>query len=69
MSTGLVTTFLSDRGFGFIRPDGDRSADLFVHIRDVANRDLLKGGERVEFDIIIDERNNKPRASRVRVLG
>jgi cold shock CspA family protein len=67
MSTGTVTTFLEDRGFGFIRP-ADGGADVFVHVRDVSNRDVLRTGERVEFDIVTDDRSNKPRADRVRVI-
>jgi CspA family cold shock protein len=67
MSTGTVTTFLEDRGFGFIRPV-DGGADVFVHVRDLSNRDTLRIGERVEFEIVEDERRGKPRADKVRVI-
>lgn len=67
MAIGVVTTFIEDRGFGFIRP-ADRGADVFVHVRDLANRDELKPGDKVSFEIIEDPRRGKPRADRVRVL-
>jgi cold shock protein len=67
MAQGQVTKFLDDRGFGFIRP-ADGSTDIFVHAKDLVNRSDLKGGERVEFEIAIDERRGKPRATRVRVI-
>jgi CspA family cold shock protein len=67
MSTGTVTTFLEDRGFGFIRPV-DGGADVFVHVRDISNRDTLRIGERVEFEVVTDERRGKPRADKVRVI-
>ena len=67
MSTGTVTTFLDDRGFGFIRPT-DGGADVFVHVRALLNRDELKVGEKVSFEIVDDERSGKPRADKVRVL-
>jgi cold shock CspA family protein len=41
---------------------------LFVHVRSVANRDILKGGDRVGFEIIDDQRSGRPRADKVRVL-
>jgi CspA family cold shock protein len=67
MSTGMVTTFLDDRGFGFIRP-ADGGGDVFVHAKDLLNRSTLERGEKVEFEVVTDERRGKPRASRVRVI-
>lgn len=67
MSTGTVKTFLEARGFGFILPDGGGD-DIFVHIRSVANRDVLKGGDRVAFEMTDDPKTNRPRADKVRVL-
>lgn len=68
MSTGTVTTFLEDRGFGFIRPDDRSEADVFVHARHIMNRDVLKTGDRVSFEVVVDDRRGKPRADNVRVV-
>jgi cold shock CspA family protein len=68
MPTGLVINFDPARGFGFIRQDEIRGADIFVHASHLANREYLKTGERVSFEIITDDRRGKPRADRVRVI-
>jgi cold shock protein len=67
MSTGQTIFFDETRGFGFIRPDGG-GGDIFVHVRDITNRDKLTQGERVSFEAIMDDRRGKPRAEKVRVL-
>ena len=64
---GTVTHYNDDRGFGFIVPDGG-GADIFVHARDLVNADALLKDQRVEFEIVNDDRRNKPRADQVRVL-
>ena len=67
MAQGVVVGFKDDRGFGFIRPD-DGGGDIFVHARNIANADKLNQGQRVSFEIVTDDRRNKPRADRVRVI-
>jgi CspA family cold shock protein len=67
MAQGVVVGFKDDRGFGFIRPDGG-GGDIFVHARDIANADKLNQGQRVSFEVVNDDRRNKPRADKVRVL-
>ena len=67
MAHGVVVGFKDDRGFGFIRPD-DGGGDVFVHARDIANADKLNQGQRVSFEIIMDDKRGKPRADRVRVI-
>ena len=67
MAQGVVVGFKDDRGFGFIRPDGG-GGDVFVHARDIANADKLNQGQRVSFEIIMDDKRGKQRADRVRVL-
>jgi cold shock CspA family protein len=39
-----------------------------VHARNIANADKLSQGQRVSFEIIMDEKRGKQRADRVRVL-
>jgi cold shock protein len=67
MAFGTVVGFKVGSGYGFIRSD-DGGADVFVHVRDVANADSLNQGQRVSFEVVTDDRRGKPRADRVRVL-
>ena len=67
---GTVKTFNEAKGFGFIARD-DGKSDLFFHISSVANEfvDTVDTGSRVEFEVGISERNNKPQAMRIRVTA
>ena len=69
MTQGKIKHWNRDRGFGFIARD-DGEADVFVHFRHLQNasRDHLEIGERVEFEIVPDDRRGKPEARNVRVL-
>jgi cold shock protein len=67
MAQGIVVGFKDDQGYGFIRPDGG-GGDVFVHARNIANADKLNQGQRVSFEIIMDEQRGKQRADKVRVL-
>ena len=51
-TTGTVTWFDNDKGFGFIQPDDD-GPDVFVHFSAIADRGgyrSLDEGQRVEFE-------------------
>jgi cold shock protein len=52
MATGTVKWFNSQKGFGFIAPDGG-AKDVFVHISAVERAGLtsLKDGAKVTFDL------------------
>ena len=52
MATGTVKWFNSDKGFGFIAPEGG-SRDVFVHISAVERAGLtgLNDGQKVTFDV------------------
>ncbi len=68
MATGQIQRMTRDRGFGFIRPDGE-SEDIFFHSSAVQGGafDSLAEGQKVEFDKGKDERNpNRMRALNVR---
>ncbi|SHN55384.1 cold shock protein (beta-ribbon, CspA family) [Geodermatophilus obscurus] len=65
-STGTVTWFDNDKGFGFIQPDDD-GPDVFVHFSAIADRGgyrSLDEGQRVEFDVTQGQRG--PQAEDVR---
>jgi len=48
-------------------PDGGGN-DVFVHSSSLLNADELKKDQRVEFEIVTDDRRGKPRADKVRVI-
>jgi cold shock CspA family protein len=65
-TTGTVTWFDNDKGFGFIQPDDD-GPDVFVHFSAIADRGgyrSLEEGQRVEFDVTQGQRG--PQAEDVR---
>jgi cold shock protein len=63
---GTVKFFNSERGFGFIQPEGG-GKDVFVHISAVkrAGLDYLREGERVTFDFV--EHKGKIEAENLRM--
>ncbi|MFD0916245.1 cold-shock protein [Pseudahrensia aquimaris] len=60
MTTGTVKFFNADKGYGFIAPD-DGSKDAFVHISAVqrSGMDTLTEGQKLNFDLIEDQRSGK----------
>jgi CspA family cold shock protein len=61
---GLIKTFRSDRGYGFI--DARHASDIFFHISDVANPDLLNIGAHVTFTLATSVKG--PRATQISVV-
>lgn len=57
MPVGTVKFFNTDKGYGFIAPDGG-GADSFVHISAVerAGMDTLNKDQRVQYEIETDRR-------------
>ena len=57
MITGTVKFFNADKGFGFIKPDGEGD-DAFVHISAVERGGMtsLNEGDRLEFELEVDRR-------------
>eukprot|EP00450_Noctiluca_scintillans_P040302 CAMPEP_0194480316 /NCGR_PEP_ID=MMETSP0253-20130528/3155_1 /TAXON_ID=2966 /ORGANISM="Noctiluca scintillans" /LENGTH=237 /DNA_ID=CAMNT_0039319681 /DNA_START=83 /DNA_END=797 /DNA_ORIENTATION=- len=56
---GLVTTWVEERGYGFISPNDPKLGDLFVHVDALRDRNIkkLNRGDRVRFDV---ELNTNP---------
>ena len=54
MSTGTVKWFSSEKGYGFITPEGDGGGkDLFVHYTGIQSDDShknLEEGQKVQYD-------------------
>ena len=70
MAQGTIKKLVSDRGFGFILPEGAAATDkdLFFHRADVQGTgyDALHEGQSVSYDIGKDERRGTPKATNVR---
>ena len=70
MKTGTVKWFNSQKGFGFIQPDGG-GPDAFVHISAVERAGLgtLNEGQKVEFELVADRRSGKMAADNLKTIG
>jgi len=62
---GVVDFFKSDKGYGFIQPDGGGKPVFVHHTAIVMENKNLNRGDRVEFDVEDDPRG--PRAQNVRL--
>jgi CspA family cold shock protein len=56
VATGTVKWFNSQKGYGFIQPDGGGGKDVFVHISAVEKAGLssLNEGAKVSYDVVSD---------------
>jgi CspA family cold shock protein len=69
MAIGTVKFFNTERGYGFITPEGC-GPDMFLHISALDASGLqVSEGDRVSFDAVIDERKGKPNAQNIKKLG
>jgi cold shock CspA family protein len=71
MARGTIKTLVTDRGFGFIVPEGGSpdGKDLFFHRSDVQGTvvyEQLRIGQTVEYDLGRDQRRGTPKATNVR---
>jgi Cold shock proteins len=67
MAQGTVKWFNSEKGYGFIAPDGG-APDVFVHFSEIVGNGYrsLEDGQRVEFEVTQGQKG--PQASQVRSL-
>lgn len=70
MATGTVKWFNSQKGFGFIAPDGGGN-DAFVHISAVERAGIgeLREGQKVGYELVSDRKSGKMSADNLKVLG
>ncbi len=69
MTTGTVKWFNTQKGFGFIAPD-DGSKDAFVHVSAVERSGIgeLREGQKLDFELVTDQRNGKLAAENLKLL-
>ena len=69
MATGTVKWFNSQKGLGFIQPDGS-GQDVFVHISAVERAGLsgLNEGQKVSFEITTDRKTGKSSADQLKTI-
>ena len=70
MSMGTVKWFNPAKGFGFIQPENG-GKDAFVHISAVERAGLnhLVEGQKIEFDLVSDQRSGKLSAENLKTVG
>jgi cold shock protein len=66
MASGVIKKWLSERAFGFIKPDGV-GADVFFHLNSFQHDEEPRAGDRVSFEIENSARSGKPQAVNVRL--
>ncbi|CAM5773138.1 cold-shock protein [Bosea minatitlanensis] len=68
MAGGTVKWFNTDKGFGFIQPEGG-GQDAFVHISAVerAGLRMLQEGQKVSYELVQDKRSGKVSADNLQV--
>ena len=67
MSTGTVTWFNDQKGYGFIQPD-DGGKDVFVHISAVERSGMrgLAEGQKISYELETDRRTGKQSAGNLK---
>ena len=66
MQKGKVKFFNTEKGFGFITPEGGAGKDVFVHANDLGGTSIQEGSM-VEFEVVQGKKG--PQASNVRLIS
>jgi CspA family cold shock protein len=68
MNVGVVKWYNSQKGYGFIQPDGG-GKDVFVHVTALERSGLrgLNEGQRVSFELQTDRRTGKTSAGNLQL--
>ena len=69
MTQGTVKWFNSQKGYGFIQPDGGGN-DVFVHLSAVERAGLhsLNEGQKVTYEVVSDRKTGKTSADNLRAV-
>jgi CspA family cold shock protein len=69
VSSGTVKWFNTQKGYGFIQPEGG-GKDVFVHISAVERAGLheLREGQRVSFEVVVDRKTGKSGADNLKTV-
>ena len=69
MNNGTVKWFNTQKGYGFIQPEGGGN-DVFVHISAVERAGFreLREGQRVSFEIVANRRTGKSAAENLKTV-
>ena len=69
MPQGTVKFFNTDKGYGFLKPDGG-GGDVFVHITalEAAGVKTLAEGQRISFELEPDKKGKGPKAVELKLL-
>lgn len=70
MTQGTVKWFNVQKGFGFLEVEGG-GKDAFVHISAVERAGLkdLREGQKVEFELVADNRSGKVSADNLKLIA
>jgi CspA family cold shock protein len=69
MKTGTVNWFNARRGYGFLKPV-DGGFNVYVHLSAVERAGMmdLKAGQKINFEMVMDDRTGKFRAENLSAL-
>ena len=70
MQRGTCKWYNSEKGYGFLQPEGG-GPDVFIHVSALrqAKLETLQEGQKVSFEVKLNERNGKTAAANVRIAA